>query len=109
MFPFHYSLCFPRTHYVFSFTFLDSAVSPQPYLIVLRLLYSDLVLVSRSLVYILRVLVTVDLRTNITCLPSYLSEVPSERSETPARLRPSLVSSVLDLILPGTRSGVDSR
>ena len=51
----------------------------------------------------------IDLRTNITCLPSYLSEVPSERSETPARLWPSLVSSVLDLILPGTRSGVDSR
>ena len=30
------------------FTFSDSAVSPQPYLIVLRLLYSELVLVSRS-------------------------------------------------------------
>ena len=53
------------------FTFSDSAASPQPYLIILRLYYSDLVLVSRSgasasLVYILRVLVTVDLRTNIT-------------------------------------------
>ena len=30
----------------------------------------------RSLVYILCVLVTVDLRANITCLTSYLSEVP---------------------------------
>ena len=30
-----------------------------------------------------------NLRTNITCLSSYLSEVPSERSETPVRLRPS--------------------
>ena len=48
MFPFHYSLCFPRVHYVFSFTFSDSTVSPQPYLIVLCLHYSDLVLVSRS-------------------------------------------------------------
>ena len=48
MFTFHYSLCFPRAHYVFLFTFSDSAVSPQPYLIVLRLDYSDLKLVSRS-------------------------------------------------------------
>ena len=32
-------------------------------------------------------------------LPSYLSEVPSECSETPAQLQPSLVSSVLVFIL----------
>ena len=37
----------------------------------------------RSLVYISPVLVATNLRTNITCLPLYLSEVPSERSETP--------------------------
>ena len=40
----------------------------------------------RSLVYISPVLVATNLRTNITCLSLYLSEVPSERSETPVRL-----------------------
>ena len=46
----------------------------------------------RSLVYIFRVLVLYYLRTNITCLSSYLSEVPLERSETPVWLRPSCPS-----------------
>ena len=97
---------------LFHFLGLRSFPSTLPYCTSLTILRSHTHLLLRrirSLVYILRVLVTVDLRTNITCLPSYLSEVPSERSETPARLWRSLVSSVLDLVLPGTRSGVDSQ
>ena len=62
-----------------------------------------------SLVYISPVLVATNLRTNIICLPSYLSEVPSECLETLAWLWLSCFSSVLVLVLPSMHSGEDSR
>ena len=109
MFLFHYSLCFPRAHYVFLFTFSDSAVSPQPYLIVLRLDYSDLELVSRSLVYIFRVLVFDNLRTNITYFSSHLC-LRFLGTLGPSGSAPAVfVSSALELVSSGTRSVVDSQ
>ena len=55
----------------------------------------------RSLVYILRVLVTVDLRTNIAYFSLVSVWGSSERSDPPARLRLSTFSSVLELAFTG--------
>ena len=54
----------------------------------------------RSLVYIFRVLVLYYLRTNITYFSLVSLWGSSERSDPPARLRPSCISSVLELVSP---------
>ena len=114
MFTFHYSLCFLRAHYVFLFTFSDSAVFPSTlsYCTSLRLLRSRTRLPLRrirSLVYILRVLVLYYLRTNITYFSSRLY-LRFLGTLGPSGSAPAVfVSSALELVSSGTRSVVDSR
>ena len=72
MFLFHLSLCFPRTHYVSVLHFfgLRSFPSTLSYCTSLSILRSHSCIPLRrfrSLVYISRVLVATNLRTNITC------------------------------------------
>ena len=62
-----------------------------------------------SLVYILRVLVTIDLRTNITYFSLVSVWGSSEHSDPPAQLWLSCLSSTLDLVPSGMHSGVGSQ
>ena len=114
MFPFHYSLCFPRVHYVSFLHFLGLRSFPSTLfyctlLIVLRSCSHIPLRRIRSLVYIPPVLVATTSELILLNSPLIFVWGSSERSDPPARLRPSFVSSALDLVPSGTRSGVGSR